>query len=332
QHPLHNRRLPLATSVASYRPSINPPLTLGHSRISGSIIPSTFDFFWPPPPPAFNAARAKQLLAEAGYPNGFDAGDYFCDSSYANLGEAVANNLQAVGIRVKLRPLERVAFFSGYSEKKFKNLIQGSSGAFGNAATRLEALGGRGAQGEVGRAPQPLRRSLGSQASRSVSPKRLKPKTDRLMARPGKMASHGACSMKARPVLDSIKPHDGVGGCVPTPRKLSDASMRMALPSQMEARMRMGAVTWGRRWMAMIGKSLQPMACAAATKRFCCADSTAPRTTRELPGIMTMAMASMALVVLGVSTDTTARARMSPGMVIIASMNRWSTRSRRPSQ
>jgi peptide/nickel transport system substrate-binding protein len=138
--PWHDRRLRLATSLAIDRPSINQALTLGHSRINGSIIPSTFDFFWPPPPPVFNAARAKQLLAEAGYPNGFDAGEYFCDSSYANLGEAVANNLQAVGIRVKLRPLERAAFFSGYSEKKFKNLIQGSSGAFGNAATRLEAF------------------------------------------------------------------------------------------------------------------------------------------------------------------------------------------------
>ena len=30
--------------------------------------------------------------------------------SYANLGEAVVNYLQAVGIRVQLRPLERAAF------------------------------------------------------------------------------------------------------------------------------------------------------------------------------------------------------------------------------
>ena len=50
------------------------------------------------------------------------------------------NNLQEVGIRVKLRPLERAAFFSAYAEKKLKNIIQGSSGAFGNAATRLEAF------------------------------------------------------------------------------------------------------------------------------------------------------------------------------------------------
>jgi peptide/nickel transport system substrate-binding protein len=33
-----------------------------------------------------------------------------------------------------------VAFFKGYAEKKYKGLIQGASGAFGNAATRLEAF------------------------------------------------------------------------------------------------------------------------------------------------------------------------------------------------
>ena len=40
---------------------------------------------------------AKKLLAEAGHPNGFDAGDYYCDASYANLGEAVINNLAGRG-------------------------------------------------------------------------------------------------------------------------------------------------------------------------------------------------------------------------------------------
>ena len=52
--------------------------------------------------------------------------------------------------------------------------------------------------------------------------------------------------MKARPVLLSIKPHDGVGGCVPRPKKLNEASIRMAFPSQMEAMIRIGAVTFGR--------------------------------------------------------------------------------------
>ncbi len=38
--------------------------------------------------------------------------------------------------------------------------------------------------------------------------------------------------MNARPVLESINPQGGVGRCVPTPRKERDASIRMALPSQ----------------------------------------------------------------------------------------------------
>jgi peptide/nickel transport system substrate-binding protein len=138
--PWHDQRVRLAASLAVDRPTINQALTLGFSKLTGSIIPANFEFFWQPPAPAFDPAKAKKLLAEAGYPNGFDAGEYYCDSSYSNLAEAVLNNLQAVGIRVQLRPLERAAFFKGYAEKKFRNIIQGGSGAFGNAATRLEAF------------------------------------------------------------------------------------------------------------------------------------------------------------------------------------------------
>jgi hypothetical protein len=54
------------------------------------------------------------------------------------------NNLQAVGIRSKLGPLERAAFFKGYAERIYRNLIQGQSGAFGIAATRLEAFVAKG--------------------------------------------------------------------------------------------------------------------------------------------------------------------------------------------
>jgi peptide/nickel transport system substrate-binding protein len=138
--PWHDRRVRLAASMAIDRQSINEALTLGHSRISWSIVPSSFEFFWQPPATPHDPAAAKKLLAEAGYPNGFAAGEYFCDTAYANLGETVVADLQRIGIGVQFRPLERAAFFSGYGSKKFKNLIQGASGAFGNAATRMEAF------------------------------------------------------------------------------------------------------------------------------------------------------------------------------------------------
>jgi peptide/nickel transport system substrate-binding protein len=138
--PWHDPRVRKAASLAIDYQGISQALTLGHSPVTGSIIPDNFDFFWQPPKPAYDPAQAKKLLAEAGFPRGFDAGDYYCDSSYANLGEAVLDNLRAVGIRVSLRPLERAAFFKSYSEKKLKNLVQGSSGAFGNTATRFEVF------------------------------------------------------------------------------------------------------------------------------------------------------------------------------------------------
>jgi peptide/nickel transport system substrate-binding protein len=137
--PWHDRRLRLAVNHAIDRGAINQAETLGFSKVSGSIIPVSFEYYWQPPVYAYDPARARKLLADAGYPGGLDAGEYFCDVSYGNVGEAVINYLEAVGIRTRMRPLERAAFYKNYSDKKLKNLIQGSSGAFGNAATRVEA-------------------------------------------------------------------------------------------------------------------------------------------------------------------------------------------------
>jgi peptide/nickel transport system substrate-binding protein len=69
------------------------------------------------------------------------------------LGEAVVNNLREVGIRANLRPLERAAFFEAYGNKKLKNIIQSGSGAFGNAATRLEAYVVKGGTYSYGNYP-----------------------------------------------------------------------------------------------------------------------------------------------------------------------------------
>ena len=138
--PWADRRVRLAVNHAIDRQAINKAETLGFSKIMGSIIPTTFEFFWQPPVHPYDPVRTKRLLADAGYPNGFDAGDYYCDASYANLGEAVVNYLKAAGIRTQLRPLERAAFIAQNRDKKLKNIIQTASGAAGNAATRMDAF------------------------------------------------------------------------------------------------------------------------------------------------------------------------------------------------
>jgi peptide/nickel transport system substrate-binding protein len=138
--PWHDRRVRLAANHALDRRAINEAETLGFSKLTGSIIPSSFEFYLPVPIAPYDPQKARQLLAEAGYPQGFDAGDYFCDASYGSLGEAVVNYLKTVGIRLQLRALERAAFFAQHREKKLRNVVQASSGAFGGAATRLESF------------------------------------------------------------------------------------------------------------------------------------------------------------------------------------------------
>ena len=138
--PWHDRRVRLAAEHAVDRQAVNQAETLGFSKITGSIIPTSFDFYWQPPFRPYDPAKARQLLAEAGYPRGFDAGDFWCDAGATGYAEAVLNYLQAAGIRTKLRPVERAGFLKSYQEKKLKNIVYGLSGVYGNAATRLEAF------------------------------------------------------------------------------------------------------------------------------------------------------------------------------------------------
>jgi peptide/nickel transport system substrate-binding protein len=136
--PWHDRRVRLAASLAIDRKAINEAEMLGLGRPAGAFVPPEFDFALKMDPPPFDPKRAKQLLVEAGYPNGFDAGDLTPLPPYTSLGEAVGGFLQAVGIRTSVRTMERATFMTTWREKKVHGLLIGATGAAGNAAARLE--------------------------------------------------------------------------------------------------------------------------------------------------------------------------------------------------
>ena len=69
-------------------------------------------------PHPYDPAKARQLLTEAGYPNGFDAGELHPWPPYFSMGEAIGGYLGAVGIKVKLRTMERAAFYSARRNEK----------------------------------------------------------------------------------------------------------------------------------------------------------------------------------------------------------------------
>ena len=137
--PWADRRVRLAVNHAIDRQAMNESLSLGFSRMTGSIIPLDFEFFWPAPPYPYDAARARQLLAEAGYPRGLEA-ELWTDTGFAEQTEAIANYLGAVGIRTRMRAIERAAYFNQLREKKLRPLVFIASAAYGNAATRIESF------------------------------------------------------------------------------------------------------------------------------------------------------------------------------------------------
>jgi peptide/nickel transport system substrate-binding protein len=142
--PWQDPRVRAAASLAIDRRTMNDAEQLGFGGLTGNVVPRTLEFALPIEADPYDPARAKRLLAEAGFPRGLDAGDFTIAPPYEGTGEAIANYLAAVGIRVKIRTMERAAFFSAWPQGKLKGLVFGGLGPAGNAATRLAILAVKG--------------------------------------------------------------------------------------------------------------------------------------------------------------------------------------------
>jgi peptide/nickel transport system substrate-binding protein len=138
--PWHDRRLRLAVNHALNRQQINQAACLGFCPPAGVIVPRVMDFALQVEPPPYDLRKAKQLLAEAGYPSGLDAGEFVGIPGFPTVAESVVNDLTAAGIRVKMRATERAAFYSDWKERKLRGLFMTAVGNSGNAASRVESF------------------------------------------------------------------------------------------------------------------------------------------------------------------------------------------------
>jgi peptide/nickel transport system substrate-binding protein len=152
--PWHDRRVRLAASLSIDRDAINQAEMLGLGKPTGAFVPPEFEFALKIDPPKQDVKRAKQLLAEAGYPNGFEAGDLTPLPPYSSLAEEIGNFLGEIGIRASVRNMERATFMTSWHDKKLHGLLIGATGAAGNAAARLEPFVTKGGLYAYGSLPE----------------------------------------------------------------------------------------------------------------------------------------------------------------------------------
>ena len=138
--PWADKRVRLAAMHAIDVKALVEAETLGASRPNGNVVPRAFEFALPLAPYPYDPAKAKKLLAEAGYANGFDAGDLHPWPPYFSLGEAVSNYLAAIGIRTRVRTMERAAFYKALETKKLKGICVCINAVYGNASSRLSEI------------------------------------------------------------------------------------------------------------------------------------------------------------------------------------------------
>ncbi len=143
--PWADKRVRLAAMHAIDVKALSESETLGASKPTGNVVPKSFEFAIPLEPYPYDPARAKKLLAEAGFPNGFDAGDLHPWPPYFSAGESISNYLAQVGIRTRVRTMERAAFYKALESKKLKGLCMCVNAVYGNASSRLsETLASEG--------------------------------------------------------------------------------------------------------------------------------------------------------------------------------------------
>jgi len=110
KNPFHDKRVREAIGLAIDRGAINQAECDGLGQVDGNWINDDVEYGMPWPKWEHNVAKAKQLMAEAGYPNGFNVDWITPVPNYYSRGERVVSQLQAIGIRSRLQTMERGVF------------------------------------------------------------------------------------------------------------------------------------------------------------------------------------------------------------------------------
>jgi peptide/nickel transport system substrate-binding protein len=118
--PFNDKRVRQAVNYAVNKEEYIATILEGYGLpLSQAVPPSFFGYNPDLKPYPYDPKKAKQLLAEAGYPNGFSV-TFESPSSYEERARPIAGYLKAVGVDCKMEVKERSAWYANLLERKLR--------------------------------------------------------------------------------------------------------------------------------------------------------------------------------------------------------------------
>ena len=141
KNPLQDVRVRRAISMAIDRKAIAARIMDGAATPANQFLPDGMFGTLPQPPELKYDEGAKKLLAEAGYPNGFELAVSSTNDRYisdAQISQAVAQYLSRVGIKASVDAMTRSIYFPKRAKREFSFAMGGWSSETGEASSFLQ--------------------------------------------------------------------------------------------------------------------------------------------------------------------------------------------------
>jgi peptide/nickel transport system substrate-binding protein len=138
-HPLKELKVRQAVSLAIDRKAISDAEMGGLGALEGNWIQEDWPDAISRPAPPFDLAKAKQLMAEAGYADGFEVSALTPLPPYFSWAERIVSQLRAINIKTQVNTMERAIFYEKLAPgpNRLKGMTLVLSGGPGDAASRL---------------------------------------------------------------------------------------------------------------------------------------------------------------------------------------------------
>ena len=142
KNPLQDIRVRQAFNYAIDRNAITKYIMKGFAVTANQINASTvYGYDKTLKPLEYNPEKAKALLAEAGYPNGFEIQlDSLNSGDYPKVAQAVAASLTRVGIKVNVNAAPGSTFFGKAGKREMSFILIGWASGSGDASSFLDSI------------------------------------------------------------------------------------------------------------------------------------------------------------------------------------------------